>query len=314
MEDIAHTCVDDVQGFHLARSGIRGRVVRLGPAINSIISRHTYPEAVAFLLGEALALTIVLAYALKYEGVFTLQTKGDGPVSMLVADITKEGHLRGYAQFDEEKVRHAGVQSALLMGKGYLAFTVDQGPNTDRYQGIVEIIGRNMAECVQNYFRQSEQLETAFQVRVGRDDEGRWQAGALMLQRIPAGGGYAANSNTAEGMRSEEEQEEDWRRSTTLMNTITADELFDSTLSAPQLLHRLFHEEGLELGESHRLADQCRCSRPRVAMILSTLSQEELRDMLVDGKVNVRCEFCSASYDFEADQLQQVVPGPGVGN
>lgn len=310
-QPLSHT--DLIQGFHLTRSGIRGRVVRLGPSVDAMIARHAYPEAVASLLAETLALTAALAFALKFDGVFSLQTKGDGPVSLMVADITKAGHMRGYAQFDEEKVKLAGVKSALLTGKGYLAFTVDQGPGTDRTQGIVDIIGRDMAACVQTYFRQSEQLETDFQVRVGQDSEGKWQAGALMLQRLPAGGGYAANSNTAEGEPTQEEIEEDWRRTRILIETVTAEEMFDPALATPTLLNRLFHEEGLEIYDSHTLYDQCRCSRQRVAMILSTLSQEELQDMRVDGKVSVRCEFCSTSYDFEADQLQQIVPGPGVG-
>jgi molecular chaperone Hsp33 len=303
---------DCVQGFHLTRTGIRGRIVRLGPALQAIIERHQAPKEVGALLAESLALTTLLATALKFDGVFTLQIKGDGPVSLLVADLSRGGALRGYAQFDAEKVKLAGVKSALLLGKGHLVFTVDQGPQTERYQGIVDLIGRDMPECVQNYFRQSEQIDTAFSVHVGHDKKSGWRAGAIMLQRIPLGGGYAANSNVQEGGPSQEEWDEGWRRTGILMATTTDKEILGTELKLEELLHRLFHEEGLETGENLALRDECRCSRPRVAMVLSTLSPDELRDMLVDGKVRVQCEFCSQAYDFDEEQLKQLEAGPGL--
>ncbi len=307
---------DHVQGFLLKASGIRGRVVRLTGALDAIIHRHNYPESVAGLLAEALSLTVALAYALKYEGVFTLQTKGDGPVNMLVADVTKEGAMRAYAHYDEEKLAHAGVGSALLLGKGHLAFTVDVAndrfPGADKYQGIVELIGRDMATIVQNYFRQSEQIDTAFHVSAGKDANGKWQAGVIMIQRVPEGGGYAANSNLQEGDETSEERAENWQRASLFMNTVTSAELFDATLSTPDLLHRLFHEEQLELGERHDLRDQCRCSRQRVAMVLSTIPSSEIMDLMKDGKVEVKCEFCSTTYDFNSEEISQLEAGPGV--
>lgn len=312
MDSITTEQCDHVQGFYLNKSGIRGRIVRLGPALDAIIRRHDYPEPVAAVLAEAMALTVALAYALKYDGVFTLQTKADGPVGMLVADIAKGGHLRGYAQFDAHKVKLAGVRSALLLGKGYLAFTVDQGGNHERYQGVVDLIGRDMAACVHTYFRQSEQLDTGFRVHVGRDQDGAWHAAALMVQRLPEGGGYAANNNIALGEKQSEEREEDWRRTLVLMETTQDAEMFDADLDSARLLHRLFHEEGLETGESHPLHDQCRCSRARVAMVLSTLSKAELQEMKVDGTIKVTCEFCSSQYDFDDTQLDKLAAGPGV--
>jgi molecular chaperone Hsp33 len=220
--------------------------------------------------------------------------------------------MRAYAQFDANKVKLARVPCALLIGKGYLAFTIDQGPSVDRYQGIVDLIGRDMAACVQTYFTQSEQIDTATRVFVEKNADGHWQAGAMMLQRLPHEGGYAANSNDVAGQSSAEERAEDWRRAVILMETLKQDEIFDPALDSARILHRLFHEEALELGDLNELKDQCRCSRPRVAMILSTLLQDELRDMVVDGKINVTCEFCSSSYDFEPEQFQKIVAGPGL--
>lgn len=303
---------DCVQGFHLACTGIRGRLVRLGPALDAIVKRHKAPEAVGALLAECLALTAALATALKFDGVFTLQIKGDGPVSLLVADLSRGGALRGYAQFDAGKVKLAGVRSALLLGKGHLAFTVDQGPQTERYQGIVDLIGRDMAECVQTYFRQSEQIDTAFRMHAVHDKKPGWSAGVIMLQRIPLGGGYAANSNIRQGDPSQEEWDEGWRRTSILMATATDAEMLGTALKPEKLLHRLFHDEGLELGETLALRDECRCSRPRVAMVLSTLSADELHGMMVDGKVRVQCEFCSQTYDFDEEQMKKIEPGPGL--
>lgn len=312
MQEKIHTNIDTIQGFHLVKSGIRGRVVRLGPELGKIINRHGYPSDVAALLSETLALTAVLAYALKYEGMFTLQTKGDGPVNMIVADLARDGAMRGYAQFDAEKLKYAGVRSALLLGKGHLAFTVDPGGGAQRYQGIVELIGRDMATCVQNYFRQSEQLDTAFRIHTAQDEVGVWHSAAMMLQRIPDGGGYAANNNEAGGAPASEEHAENWRRTNILMETTTDAEMLDAKLPLPQLLTRLFHEEQLELGESYALKDQCRCSRQRVAMVLSTLPTTELHDMMVDDKVEVTCEFCSSRYEFDKEQLEKLAAGPGI--
>ncbi len=306
MKEKKETYDDTIQGFHLVKSGLRGRVVRLGPELGKIIHRHGYPPDVAALLAETLALTVMLATALKREGVFTLQIKGDGPVSMMVADVTRDGAMRGYAQYDAEKVKRAGVRSALLLGRGHLALTVDPGGGAPRYQGIVDLIGRDMATCVQNYFRQSEQLETAFRIHTAQDDSGLWHCAAMMAQRLPDGGGAAANNNRAGGEVAAQEREEDWRRSTMLMGTTTDSEMLNPTLSLPQLLTRLFHEEQVEWGDSQTLRDQCRCSRARVATMLSSLPSAELCDMMIDNKVEVTCEFCSSRYEFDKGQLDSV--------
>src|SRR5262249_36733699 len=135
---------DLIQPFRIDPFALRGRLVRMGPAIDRILSQHDYPEPVAVMLGEAITLAVVLAGALKYDGIFTLQTKGDGPIRFMVADVSTEGGLRGYAQYDSDKLEaalaRAGVSPPsvpLLVGSGYIAFTVDQGEATERYQGIV---------------------------------------------------------------------------------------------------------------------------------------------------------------------------------
>src|SRR4051812_26863504 len=162
MEEVAATdrrADDLVQPFQIDAPGLRGRLVRLGASVDEVLSRHDYPEPVARLLGETLALAAALSGALKYDGVFSLQTKGDGPVRMMVADITSQGAMRGYAAFDQQALADALSSSAgalpgsplsapvpRLLGRGHLAFTVDQGPDTERYQGIVELSGGTLAD------------------------------------------------------------------------------------------------------------------------------------------------------------------------
>ena len=297
---------DLVQPFQIDSFQLRGRLVRLGPLIDEILTRHAYPEPVAALLGEAIAIAVALARALKYEGVFTLQTKGDGPVRMMVADVTTAGAVRGYAQVDAARLARAtaaaeasamGLQGSVprLLGAGYLALTVDQGEHTERYQGIVELIGATLVECVHHYFRQSEQVEAGLKVAVARvpgaDGVARWRAGSLMIERLPP-----------EDRLDREAEDEGWRTAMILMSSSTSKELVDPALSPETLLFRLFHEEGVRAYAKRPLAAQCRCSRERVEAMLRALDPADIADMTVDGKVLVTCEFCSAVYPFAADE------------
>jgi molecular chaperone Hsp33 len=256
---------DLVQTFQIDPFALRGRLVRVGPMLDEILNRHAYAEPVARMLGEAITAAVTLAGALKFEGVFTLQTKGDGPIRMMVADVTTSGAVRGYAQIDEAKLAKvpaerwgdaAGASVSHLIGAGYLAMTVDQGEHTERYQGIVELLGATLVECVHHYFRQSEQTEAALKLAVARvaDASGkpRWRGGALMIQRLPP------DANTLD----REAEDEGWRRAAILMSSSTSRELVDPAL-APA----------------------------------------ELDDMKIEGKVVVTCEFCSTVYDFDDDAL-----------
>lgn len=301
--------LDVVQPFQLDRSNLRGRLVRLGPALDEILTRHAYPEPVALLLGETITLAAALAAALKYEGIFTLQTKGDGPVSFTVADVTSVGDMRGYASFDADRLAAAvaaGLPGTLrdLLGKGYLAFTVDQGEHTERYQGIVELAGESLDDAVRHYFRQSEQLATGIKVAVGRDAGGRWVGGAILVQALPDAGaerGEAAHRSSVE--------EDDWRRTMVLLGSCTEAELLDAGLPVNDLLYRLFHEEGARVYTRHALRAACRCSRERVATALRSIPRGELEDLKVDGRIAVTCEFCSTEYGFGDADLDAVYAG-----
>lgn len=298
---------DIVQPFQIDPFRLRGRLVRLGPALDRILTRHDYPAPVATLLGEAIALAISLSGALKYDGVFTLQTKGDGPIRLLVADVTTAGAVRGYAQFDAAKLAQldpdAGSSVPRLLGAGYLALTVDQGEHTERYQGIVALEGGTLAECVHHYFRQSEQVEAGIKVAVGqrRDADGqlRWRGGTLMIERLPKDGGADA---------AREAEDEGWRRAVVLMATGTSEELLDPDLTPEALLFRLFHEDGVRAYRPHALAAQCRCSRERVERMLAALPPHDLVDLAIDGKLVVTCEFCNAAYSFDEETVAAMAP------
>jgi molecular chaperone Hsp33 len=281
-----------IQPFKIEGQPVRGRLVRLGPLVNAVLERHAYPELVAALLAEMLTLAACLAAALKFEGVFTLQTKGDGPIHLMVADVTSGGDVRGYAQFDAARlgavasaIDNATPSVPLLIGAGYLAFTVDQGPHTERYQGIVELTGATLVECLHHYFRQSEQFDAAIKLATIQDGAG-WRASAIMLQRLPPEPGQA------------DDAEDGWRRSLVFLASCTSAELLAPDLPANDLLYRLFHEDGVRVFAPSQLQAGCRCSRGRVEQVLRSMPAAELEGFRVDGQIYVICEFCNARYDF----------------
>jgi molecular chaperone Hsp33 len=296
---------DYIRPFQIEGLGIRGRAVRLAAVTDEIIHKHAYPAPVAHLLAQMLAVSAALAAALKYEGVFTLQTKSDGAVKLMVVDVTSAGAMRGYAQFDAEAVAALPADASLprLLGGGYLAFTVDQGEDTDRYQGIVELIGADLVECVQHYFQQSEQLKAGFKLAAaaapGAQEGGHWRAGVIMLQRLPTG----------ENPVAAEAADESWRHAMTLLASCTSKELVDPDLPIDDLLYRLFHEDGVRVFKGHTPHAQCRCSKKRVESVLRSLPQDELKELEVDGALEVTCEFCNSKYRFTLADLAEKPDG-----
>lgn len=292
---------DTIQPFTLESSALRGRSVRLGPALNQILNAHDYPEPLARLLAEGIVLSCLLASGLKYDGVFTLQVSSSGPVGMLVTDITQEGALRGYAKVKEgmrlPEPRGDGRALILerLMGQGYLAFTVDQGPHTDRYQGIVSLQGASLSDTVRHYFKQSEQVETGLIIAVDEVD-GQWRAGGVLLQQLP---------DDVAGKPADERQE-DWRRAMVLLQTGSQAELLDPELPQNDLLFRLFHEDGVRVYDPKALQAKCRCTSERIEQVLAGMDRAELSELKIDGAVVVTCEFCSREYRYTDEDLDQL--------
>jgi len=300
-----------VQTFQLESTNLRGRIVRLGGTLDDILSAHDYRKPVAHLVAENITLTVLLGSMLKYEGIFTLQAQGDGPVKMLVADVTSDHKLRGCAYFDEERLQNAREQLAALetpegsqhhlaqlLGKGYIAFTVDHTGHDDRYQGIVELKGASLVDCVQHYFTQSEQITTGIKMAVGMRD-GQWRAAGIMLQHMPEDEkNDAAMSNISE---------DDWRRTMILLDSCTEEELLDPALNHNMLLMRLFHEEGVRVYDPNHLMKECRCSPARVEGILMGMSEDDRVHLADDGKITMHCEFCANDYIFDLKDIARKI-------
>lgn len=291
-----------VQPFHLHHRPVRGRLIRLGPLAEALLTRHDHHPAVTRLMGEALALTAGLASALKFRGSFSLQAKGDGPVPMLLADCTEAGALRGYTRADDSRLeallaeRPDGIGAAALLGQGYLAFTCDQGPDMDRYQGIVSIEGEDLSEMTDHYFRTSEQLRTHVRLACARTEAG-WRAAALIMEKVAGEGGIGAEMDA-------EAQEEAWRTAVALASTLTEAEMLDDLLPADRLLHRLFHAEGLALDRARSLSYGCRCSRARLSTVLEGFPPEDLDHMAEGGAITMTCEFCNLDFRFERSEVR----------
>ncbi len=299
--------------FATRANGVSGRLVRLGPAVDTILSGHDYAAPVSTALGEALVLTGLLGSALKFAGQLILQTKTDGPLGMLVADYRVPGHLRGYASADAARLAPLAVAGgkpaalqAKLLGTGYLAMTIDPGGDMDRYQGIVPLDGTTLTDAAHTYFRQSEQLPTFIRLAVARQFAGgawHWRAGGLMIQQVARTGG------TVTPMSDEErdatlvgEDDETWTRVKLLAATVEDHELTDPTLDPHRLLFRLFHEEGVTARPPSPLVAQCRCSRDRLLGYLKGFDAAALADLRDEsGRLAATCEFCSTTYTYGAE-------------
>jgi molecular chaperone Hsp33 len=323
------TSGDLVLPFAVGPLDVRGRVVRLGPAVDAMLSRHAYPPAVSRLLGEAVALTALLAASLKFEGRFTLQTSTDGPVDLIVVDFATPDGLRAYARFDAERVAEAAAGEprglgGRLLGKGHLAMTVDQGTAASRYQGIVPLDGDGLEAAAHRYFEQSEQIPTRVRLAVaevmsrrpGETPAHAWRAGGILVQFLPDAPDRLARRDLDPGDRpagADEpadldtggvSEDDAWVEARALVDTVEDLELTDPDVTPERLLYRLFHERGVRVFEPQPMADRCRCSRERVFGMLKGFTPEERAEMVVDGAIEVTCEFCSTRYHFAAEEVE----------
>ncbi len=308
------TPVDDaVLPFEVNALDIRGRLVRMGPALDDILTKHDYPAPVGKLLGEAIVLTTLLGSALKFEGRFILQTQTDGPVSLIVVDFAAPDRLRGYARFDKNRIE-PGMDSAGLLGRGHLAMTVDQGPDMSRYQGLVALEGGNLEDAAHEYFLRSEQIPTKVRLAVGEELRGgdgpkhRWRGGGSLIQFLPKAPERARQADLHPGDAPEGSElhtvadDDAWVESQSLFATIEDVELIDPDLSGERLLFRLFHERGVRVFSMQSLRAKCSCSRDAVAGMLASFDPKDRADMVENGKVVVTCEFCSSSYEFTPEE------------
>jgi len=297
---------DFVQPFQLENGVARGRFARLGSAAQGVLSARKYPDGVAFLLSEMMALSALVVGLFKFDGVLSLQAKGDGPVSLILVDLTSEGGLRGFAEFDPQ-IRTVPLDTLRLdpvphlLGKGYLAFTIDQGPKTDRYQGIVELVGKTLSDCAHHYFMESDQLEVAVNITAEKTASNHWRSGGLLMQKMPPDGRPLES-----GEPDNTEFQEHWRRAVIFANSVQGEELLDDGLHPHHLLMRLFERDGVRVFDPLFLENRCRCSNKRVETMLRSFPKEEIEGLKVGGVVAITCEFCGVDYKFEEKEIEQI--------
>lgn len=296
---------NQVTVFQLDGQSVRGRSIQLGEELERAITagqpEGRYPERVARLLGEAMMIGALVARALKFDGRLVVQCHGtnDGAVSLLMADCTTDGHIRGYARWDEDALkqieldnRNPGAQT--LLGGGTFSMTIDQGPDMDQYQGLAAIEGESLSVCAEHYFAQSEQIPTKVHLACGQvqlpGGKTQWRGGGMMLQRIAQDSARAAT-------------EEDWLTAKSLFATLSDAELIDPDLPQSDLLFRLFHEGGVRVIETMPVDADCRCSRERLLDALSGFAKEALEEMAEDGVIKASCEFCAVDYTFDLEGL-----------
>jgi molecular chaperone Hsp33 len=305
---------DCLHRFMFEQYPIRGHLVHLDAAWRALIEHREYPEAIRDTLGEAAAASLLLAATIKFEGVLSLQLQGDGPMHLMLAQCTSGLGVRGLARYREGSFAGAGAGAGTavgaatgaragngaagivdLIGAGNLTVTLETDDGSQRYQGIVSITGQRLAESLQVYFENSEQLPTRLWLHA--DASG---ASGMLLQRLPiadASRGAHAMDVTA--------VDDAWRRVQLIGETLTPDEL--RTLADAEILHRLFNEDDVRLYEPTPVYFRCRCSRERVSGMLQGLGETETRSVLAErGAVEVHCDFCNRAYVFDAVDVAQL--------
>jgi molecular chaperone Hsp33 len=281
---------DYLQRFLFDGAAVRGEITHLNDSWQDVLSRHEYPPIVRNALGEAMAAMVLLSGTLKMEGILTLQIQGKGAINLLVVEIVmqQQGNelqrqIRGMAKWQSLPTSSS---LADMFGDGMMVITLDPANEGERYQGIVELVGDNLASALQAYLKQSEQLDT--QLWLASDEH---SCSGLLVQRMP---------------KSEEQDNEDWSRINQLAATVTEDELLQ--VDGRTLLYRLFHEETVRLFEAEPVRFHCNCSRERVSGMLRSLGEEELRDILAEqGKIETTCEYCLKRYVYDAVDVEQLI-------
>jgi molecular chaperone Hsp33 len=288
---------DTLQRFVFENARVRGEVVRLDTAWETISRRHAYPEPVIQLLGELTAASVLLAATLKFDkGLLTLQLKSEGAIRLLVVDCQADHTVRAMARWDSEQLETAKDQTLRgLTRNGQCAITLDPGSGHNAYQSVVSLDAESVTSALESYMARSEQLDTRFALAANG-----LRATGILLQKIPAEGGHPATDDA-----------DIWTRTGMLLSTITDDEMI--VLPSQEILRRLFHQESLRLFESTGVQFGCRCSAKRVASMLRMMGRAEIEAVLAErGEVEVSCEFCGERYAFGPDETEALLSSAGL--
>lgn len=311
---------DLVLPFSVDELDVRGRVARMGPALDSILRKHDYPPAVSRLLGEAVVLNTLFATALKLDGRVILQLQSDGPVSLMVTDFSSPEDLRGYARFDADAV--AGLEPdhslADLVGAGNMVLTIEPNATARRYQGVVPLDGASLEDVAHTYFTQSEQIPTMVRIAVaetlerqpGGEPRRVWRGGGVAVQFLPEASDRIVVRDLDPGdapedaRRDEREDDDAWVEAAARAKSAQDHELVDPAISAERLLLRLFNQHDVRVFDPFSLTARCHCSIPRIETILKQFGDDDRQSMIENGTINVTCEFCNTQYKFDPDTLK----------
>lgn len=298
---------DSLHRFDFEHLPIRGQLIHLDAAWQALLEHREYPQEIRNLLGEAVAASALLAATVKFDGQLTLQLKGDGPMHLLLAQCTAGLNVRGLARYRDANRELVNSNIQALAGAGNLTVTLETEDLKQRYQGVVPLSGTRLAQCLEVYFAQSEQLPTRLWLYA--DEHG---AAGMLLQRLPTPqllDDAASSAENAQAIKQQQDELDDaWRRVQLIGDTLKPEEL--RGLSDREILRRLFNEDDLRLFESSPVYFRCRCSRERVITMLHALGEAEIKDVLQEqGKVEVHCDFCNRAYTFDAVDVAQVFAG-----
>ncbi|MEM6636870.1 MAG: Hsp33 family molecular chaperone HslO [Pseudomonadota bacterium] len=322
---------DTVLPFQLDRSDMRGRVARLDGVLDQVLAQHAYPPQIEALVAEMALLTALIGQTVPLHWKLSLQVRGDGPVRLIATDYFapsehgERGRLRAYASFDEASINPA-ARPFDLIGQGYFAILIDQGPDTAPYQGITPIAGGSLAGCAETYFAQSEQLPTRFALSFGKSmlagGRSGWRAGGIMLQHMPKAspfangeGGSGEGGLLAAADFLDDDESENWSRVNILLDTVEELELVGPVVQPADLLLRLFHEEDPRVFDPQAVRFGCTCSADRVRQSLSVYAADDIAEMTTDeGIVTADCQFCGAHYEFDPKTLGVEATEPADGH
>ena len=290
--------------FNLDNNAFRGRIVRLDNVMREIFTHAQYPDNVAAAISETTALGVLIASLMKFDGIFTLQLQGSGPISVLVTDVTSAGKVRATAKYDAKAIEAAQVlrktegeiePTPHWLEHGNLIFTIDQGKNTELYQGVVDLKGKNLEECALRYFKNSEQIDTYLHLYLDKDGE-VWKSAGILIQKMPQKGGK-------DGAADDEALKEVWNEDKILMDSLKKEEIFN--LDLKEVLFRLFHEHQVRVSKEQKYVFGCRCSREKLQQTLSSMKPEDIEDMVENGKITATCNFCGQVYSFDKGELMK---------
>lgn len=279
---------DQLHRFVIENTRVRGEMVHLNASWKAVLERYEYPENVRNILGEAFAACILLSATIKFEGSLILQIRGDGPLHLLVVQATSDGTLRGLARWSDDVPEH---DLKAIFGNAQMVMTIEQ-PTGEPYQGIIELQGEHIKDAIENYFIQSEQLNT--RLWLASDNE---SCVGFLIQELP--------DTEKNALSNLEKDKEDWNHAEHLASTLTRDELL--SLATTEILHRLFHEDDVRLFEPSPLSFRCGCSTERISQMILSLGLDEARSIVEEqGKIQVDCEFCNSQYNYDSVDVESI--------